>query len=132
MKYLSGILTQIQIFAEFFFDILNERDEPIVFVFEALKAMIRLREYASLVNNEKIKTYIDFETYKHLKETESYEDSLCKMVRSNKVVQKPAVKLVSPGLQELITRQAENLRKPAIKKPREEKRGFVQSVLKMI
>ncbi len=104
MKYLSGILSQIQIFAEFFFDILNERDEPIVFVFEAIKAMIRLKEYAALVNQEKIKTYLDFETYKNLKETESYEESLCKMVRSSKIVQKPVVKLISPGLQELMTR----------------------------
>ena len=104
MKYLSGILSQIQIFAEFFFDILNERDEPIVFVFETIKAMIRLKEYAALVNQEKIKTYLDFETYKNLKETESYEESLCKMVRSSKIVQKPVVKLISPGLQELMTR----------------------------
>lgn len=67
-------------------------------MFEALKAMMRLKEYSSLVTNEKIKTYIDFETYKNLKETESYEESLCKMVRSSKIVQKPIASLVSPGL----------------------------------
>lgn len=59
---------------------------------------MRLKEYSALVTNDKIKTYIDFETYKNLKETQAFEERLCKMVRSSKEVQKPAVKLISPGL----------------------------------
>jgi len=86
VRYLSGILSQIQIFAEFFFDILNERDEPLVFAFEAIKALLRLKEYRDLVSSEKIKTYVDFDTYKNLKETKAYEESLCKMARSQKII----------------------------------------------
>jgi hypothetical protein len=98
VKYLSGIISQLQIFAEFFFDILNERDEPLVFVFEAVKALLRLKEYRDLVKNEKIKTYFDFEVYKNLKETQAFEESLCKMIRSSKTIQKPANLIVSIGL----------------------------------
>lgn len=52
---------------------MNERDEPVVFIFEAIKALLKLREYTSLVTQDKIKTYVDFDTYKNLKETEAYE-----------------------------------------------------------
>lgn len=55
-------------------------------VYEALKALLRLKEYRELIREEKIKTYIDFDTYKHLKETDAYEQSLCKMVRSSKII----------------------------------------------
>lgn len=47
---------------------LNERAEPLVLGFEGLKALLRLKEYSELVSNDKIKTYIDFDTYKNLKE----------------------------------------------------------------
>lgn len=61
---------------------LNERAEPLVLGFEGLKALLRLKEYSELVSNDKIKTYIDFDTYKNLKEAQDYEASLCKMTRS--------------------------------------------------
>lgn len=65
---------------------MSERDEPVVLVFESLKALLRLKEYRELISEEKIKTYVDFDTYKNLKETEAYEQSLCKMVRSSKTI----------------------------------------------
>jgi len=34
---------------------------------------LRLREYGELITEEKIKTYVDFDTYKNLKETEAFE-----------------------------------------------------------
>jgi hypothetical protein len=59
----------VQLFAEFFFEIINERDEPLVLVFESLKAFLRLREYRRLVSEERIHTYVEFETYKNIKDT---------------------------------------------------------------
>lgn len=85
----------MQIFAEFFFDMLQERAEPLVFVFEGVKAMLRLKEYRELVTNEKIKTYVDFDTYKNLKGAQEHEDSLCKMTRSSRVIKKPKEVVVS-------------------------------------
>jgi hypothetical protein len=64
-------------------------------VFESIKAVLRLKEYRELITEEKIKTYVDFDTYKNLKETEAYEQSLCKMVRSSKTIQKPDNLVVS-------------------------------------
>jgi hypothetical protein len=50
VMYLSGILSQVQIFAEFFFDILSERCEPVVLIYEALKALLKLKEYSTLIS----------------------------------------------------------------------------------
>ena len=54
---------------EFFFEILNERDEPLVLAFESVKALLRLQEYRRLVSEEKIHTFVEFEVYKNIKDT---------------------------------------------------------------
>ena len=84
VKYMSSIVGQIQIFAEFLFDLLNERDEPLVLALELVKAVFRLREYRQLMREEKIKTHIEFPEYKSLKDAQAFEDSLCKLARSQK------------------------------------------------
>ncbi len=43
--YFSKALSNIELFIEFFFEILNERAEPLIVVIEGLKAFLRLREY---------------------------------------------------------------------------------------
>ena len=43
--YLSKGLNNIQLFVEFLFEILHEKDEPIVSVVEFMKAMLKLKEY---------------------------------------------------------------------------------------
>lgn len=48
---------------EFLFEVINERDEPLVFAFEAAKFFLRLREYRSLVKHERINVLIDMEIY---------------------------------------------------------------------
>ena len=53
----------MQLFAEFLFEVINERDEPLVFAFEALKFVLRLREYRALVKHERINVLIDMEQY---------------------------------------------------------------------
>ena len=82
VKYMSSMVAQVQIFAEFLFDLLNERDEPLVLALEVLKAVFRLREYRQLIGQEKIKTHIEFPEYKSLKDAQALEDSLCKLARS--------------------------------------------------
>jgi len=58
----------VQIFAEFMFDVSSKDVKPLVFVFEAIKSLLKFKEYSRLVKEENIKVYIDFETYKQLKE----------------------------------------------------------------
>ena len=67
---MSGALTQIQLFIEFFFEVINERDEPIVFVIELAKCFMRLKEYRALVKHEKINVYVEVELYKQYKEAQ--------------------------------------------------------------
>ena len=40
---------------------LHEKGEPLAFGFEAFKALLRLKEYRSLVKNDGIKTFIEFD-----------------------------------------------------------------------
>ena len=53
----------MQLFIEFYFEVINERDEPLVFAFELAKFFLRMREYRSLVRHERINVLIDMETY---------------------------------------------------------------------
>ena len=57
----------MQLFLEFLFEVINERDEPLVFAFEVAKACLKLREYRSLVCHERINVLIDMELYTQFK-----------------------------------------------------------------
>ena len=43
--YFSKGLQNIQLFIEFLYEIMHEKDEPLISVFELVKAGLRLREY---------------------------------------------------------------------------------------
>lgn len=73
VKFLSGALSQVQIFAEFMFDVSSKDVKPLVLLFEVVKALLKFKEYSRLVKEENIKVHIDFETYKQFKEVEAYE-----------------------------------------------------------
>ena len=73
VTYLSGAISQIQLFIEFFFEVINERDEPIVFVVELAKAIIKLKEYRGLRKHEEINVLIDLDMYKQYKAAQAYE-----------------------------------------------------------
>ena len=45
IRYYSSALTQVQLFAEFFFEVINERCEPLVLAFELFKAVCKLKQY---------------------------------------------------------------------------------------
>ena len=100
VAYSSGALSQVQLFMEFWFEVINERDEPLVFAFEILKAILRLREYRALVRHERINTLIDMEHYTQLKLAQEHEDKMCSLIRSQKMVEKPppSTKVLSTGL----------------------------------
>lgn len=42
-------MSNIQLFIEFFFEVLNERAEPLILAIEGAKALLRFREYRLLV-----------------------------------------------------------------------------------
>ena len=63
MFYFSKALTNIEYFIEFFFDILNEKVEPVIIFIEGIKLLMRLKEYIALLKSEKIKSYIDIDAY---------------------------------------------------------------------
>lgn len=52
---------------EFLFEVINERNEPLVFAFEAVKSVMRLREYRALVKHERINVLVDMEIYAQYK-----------------------------------------------------------------
>ena len=118
VKYLSGALSQVQIFAEFMFDVSSKDVKPLVFVFEAVKALLKFKEYSRLVKEENIKVYIDFETYKQLKEVQIYEKSLIKLVRSNKTLTKPPNEVMSTDL--IALREKQRASKTIIQSPSQE------------
>lgn len=60
-----------------------------VVVLEAVKALVKIREYSSLISRENIKVLLDYESYKMVKETKDFEESICQMIRSQKTFQRP-------------------------------------------
>jgi len=69
---------------EFLFEVLHERGEPLVFAFEAVKSVLKLREYRRLVKYERVNVFIDMEQYKLLKQAQEYEEGMCKLIRTQK------------------------------------------------
>ena len=63
MFYFSKALTNIQLFIEFFFEILNEKAEPLIATIELAKALLKFREYRLLVGSERFNTYLEMESY---------------------------------------------------------------------
>jgi len=64
--YFSKGLNNIQLFIEFLFEILHEKDEPLIAVVELVKAALKLREYYQLIVKEKIHSYLELESYREL------------------------------------------------------------------
>ena len=44
--YFSKAVTSCELFLEFFFEILNEKNEPLIAFIELLKSMMKFREYS--------------------------------------------------------------------------------------
>lgn len=86
--YFSKMMTNCQLFVEFFFEMMHERAEPLLVVIEAAKVLLKLREYRLLVGKERLHAYIDVESYQELKRLKEIKDDHFKLVRSKKLMPK--------------------------------------------
>ena len=57
--YFSRAVGNCQLMIEFFFEVLNERDEPLVAAVELIKSLFQFREYQLLIREEKLTAYVD-------------------------------------------------------------------------
>ena len=88
MFYFSKAIGNIQLFIEFFFEILNEKAEPLIAVVELVKSILKFREYRLLVSSENLNTYIEMESYHELKRIKEIKDKHFQLVRSKKTLPK--------------------------------------------
>ncbi len=69
---------------EFFFEIMNERPEPLIAVIEFAKCIMKLREYALLVGQERLNAYIDSDQYQEMKRLKEIKEAHFTLIRSRK------------------------------------------------
>lgn len=86
--YFSKGLNNIQMFFEFLFEVLHEKDEPLIAVVEAAKAALKLREYYQLVTKEGVGSYLELESYKELTMLKEIKESHIQMMRTQRRLQK--------------------------------------------
>ena len=89
MFYFSKGLSNIQLFVEFLFEILHEKDEPLVAMIELVKAGLKLREYYQLIKKEKgVHSYLELESYRELTLLKEIKHNHIQLMRSKRHVQK--------------------------------------------
>ena len=88
MFYWSKGLNNVQLFVEFLFEILHEKNEPIILVVELLKSMLKINEYYQLVHKEKVSSYLELESYKELTLLKEIKHNHVLLMRSNRRVHK--------------------------------------------
>ena len=88
--YWSKGLNNVQLFVEFLFEILHEKNEPIILVVELLKAMLKINEYYQLVHKEKVSSYLELESYKELTSLKEIKHNHVLLMRSNHRMHKSA------------------------------------------
>ena len=72
-----------------YFGHLNEKIEPLIYFFEAIKALLKLKEYVGLITKEKMGCYISKELYEVHKKDEEKKKSMVMLPRSKKCLPKP-------------------------------------------
>lgn len=82
--YFSKGITHLELFVEFFYEILNENCDPLLFIFESGKAILRLIEYDQLLRLEKINVYIDMDAYREMKRLKEIKEAHFYLVRSKR------------------------------------------------
>jgi len=86
--YFSKGLNNIQLFIEFLFEILHEKNEPIISVVELVKAVLKLREYYQLIHKENVHSYLEMESYRELTLRKEIKENHIQLMRSKRRVQK--------------------------------------------
>ena len=99
--YFSKGLSNIEYFIEFFFEILNEKVEPVILFLEGIKVLLRLREYMQLLKSEHVNSYIDIDAYQEMKKLKEIKENHFFLVRSKKRLPKIKNFKFSTKLQEL-------------------------------
>lgn len=74
-------------FIEFLFEILHEKDEPLILGVELVKALLKIKEYYQLVTKEKVNSYLELESYKELTLLKEIKHNHVQLMRSNRRVQ---------------------------------------------
>ena len=65
------------------FEILNEKDEPLILSLETIKAIFKIKEYYQLIQNENVNSYLEMESYKELILRKDIKSSYLHLARSN-------------------------------------------------
>ena len=77
LVYLSSTLSQLELLWELYFGHLNETVEPLIYIFEAIKSILKFREYVKLITKAKMSWYISKELYDaHIKDEEKRNSTL--------------------------------------------------------
>jgi len=92
----------VELFLEFFFEILNERDEPLIATIEFIKAILKFKEYKALILKENINAYIELDAYKEIKRLKEIKENHFYLVRSKKRLPKIKTFKFSDKLTDLI------------------------------
>lgn len=87
--YLSSTISQLEQLSELVFEHLNEKVEPLIYFFEVIKAMLKLKEYKELITKEKMGCYISKERYEEHKKEEEKKKAMLMLPRSGKYLPKP-------------------------------------------
>ena len=74
----------MELFAEFFFEIMNENADPLLCLIEVVKAGLKLKEYDSLLRKEKINVYLDLEGYTEMKRLKEIKENHFYLLRSKR------------------------------------------------
>ena len=53
---------------EFLFEVLSERNEPLILGIELIKSIVKLKEYMQIVKKDKMNTFLDLDDYRALSE----------------------------------------------------------------
>ena len=87
VKYTSQSLVNIQFFIEFLFEIIREKDEPIVAVLELIKAVLKLKEYHTLITQENaVSVYLEPDSYRDMCLQSEIKQNHNRFTRSRKYV----------------------------------------------
>lgn len=84
--YFSKGLNNLQLFVEFLFEILHEKDEPLIMLIEAAKSCFKLREYYQLIHQEGINIYLDIESYRELTLLKEIKEGHIQMMKTKRLV----------------------------------------------
>ena len=86
--YFSKGLTHLELFAEFFFEIMNENCDPLLAFVELIKTGLKLKEYHGLLKKENVNVYVDMDTYREIKRLKEIKENHFYLTRSKRKMPK--------------------------------------------